>query len=180
MKFKSNSYLLSCLLFLLMLVAGTLTGCKSVSVPLTPTTETNTKIETTEVVKDTTWKIPADSSHYEGQLAVNELGQISISVPIKSTPGKTIAEPKVNIVDNKLTVDCETYAQELIRQWKEKNTTQVTTTAQKIPYPVEKEFSWWQLVQLWCGRVFLIGVGFLIGIRLLQLPIFTKSKKDDE
>lgn len=167
LKFK---HLLS--VFCFVVLATTLVACKSASVvPPTITEKTITKT-VTEVVRDTVFEVQKDSSFYKAYLECVE-GKVVIKENTKpvTTKGKYLQPPKVNITDNVLQVDCEAEAQKLFFQWKEKYIQAVVENMIKHPYIVEKELSWWQITQMYLGRILIIfavllGLGFAFKNRI--------------
>lgn len=161
MKFKTNPNLL-----MLLFVIGVLFSCKS-SIPLAK--ETTKTVTVTEVVRDTVVKVEKDNSYYQALLKCQE-GKVVIEKPTsnyaeKTSPGKNLLPPKVNIDDNNLlSVDCESKAQELFFQWKEKFTAEVVS--ERIPYPVERQLTFFQKLFIWFGKVFLglMAAGFIYWI----------------
>lgn len=159
-------------LFLFCLLVTTLVSCKSTGVVPPTTTETTNTTTKTEVVRDTTFEIPKDSSYYRAYLeCVN--GKIALkekTLPL-SIKGNYLKPPKVNIKDNILTVDCEAEAQKLFAQWKDVYIKEHQQIIQKIPYPVPAQFSWWEQTQIILGRIFialviLLGLGFAFKNRI--------------
>ncbi|MDN3671504.1 hypothetical protein QWY99_22135 [Flavobacterium branchiarum] len=156
-------------IFCFVVLATTLVACKSSSVVPPTTIETTTTVTTKEVVRDTTFKIPQDNSYYKAYLeCVN--GKVVMNKDVKpvSTPGKHLEPPKVNLQDNILTVDCKAEAIKLFAQWKDVYTKEHQQIIKKIPYPVERELSWWQLTQIYCGRLFLTLLALFIIVVVLQ------------
>ncbi|WP_298307260.1 hypothetical protein [Flavobacterium sp.] len=160
------------ILFLFVLVT-TLVSCKSPSVVLPTKTETITNSAVKEVIRDTVFEVKKDSSYYKAWLECVD-GQIKIkeNTKPKFTKGKYLQPPKVLIKGNELTVDCEAEAQRLFAQWKDTFTEKNTSTTTEIPVLVEKDLSWWQETQIWCGRIFLgiLALFFIaIGLRLTKV-----------
>ncbi len=151
------------LLFLLVVLVGTLVACKSTSVPVPTNSQTHTQ-ETKIFVRDTIFKIEKDSSIYKALLECQE-GKVVVKANTKTVKGKYLQPPKVIIKDNYISVDCEAEAQKLFAQWKEVYQLKKKTTIQTNTVLVEKELTFWQKVQIWCGRIFL----------LLLLIIFVSS-----
>lgn len=152
------------LLFLLVVLVGTFTACKSTNVPVPTNTETSSQVDTKIVLRDTIFKIEKDSSFYKALLECQE-GKVVVKSNLKTTKGKYLQSPKVVVKDNYITVDCEAEAQKLFAQWKDVYKSENKTTIQTNTVLVEKELTFWQKVQIWCGRIFL----------LLLLIIFVSS-----
>jgi len=153
-----------CFLFL---VIGTLVGCKSNSVPLSTKTEVNT-ITTKVIVKDTVLIIQKDSSYYSAWLECID-GKVKIKGDPVTTPGKNLNPPNVNIQDNQLKVDCNVEAQRLFASWKEKYTLENKQGEIRIPYPVERNLSFWEKLQIYCGRLFFALVLYYIVKLLIKI-----------
>jgi len=143
-------------LFLFVLLATTLSSCKSTSVVPPATTETIKTVTIKEVIRDTVFEIKPDSSYYKAYLeCVN--GKVVVKQDAKPIikSGKFLQPPKVSLKDNILTIDCEAEAQKLFYQWKDVYRENMKSVIQKIPYPVEKPLSWWQKTEIVLGRIFL-------------------------
>ncbi|PXY44521.1 hypothetical protein [Flavobacterium hydrophilum] len=162
-------------IFCFVVLATTLVACKSSSVVPPTTTETTTTTTTKEVVRDTVFEVLQDSSYYKAYLeCIN--GKVAIKQDVKPilTPGKNLEPPKVNLKDNVLTVDCKAEAIKLFAQWKDVYTKEHKQITQKIPYPVEKELTWWQKTQMILGDIFLVIIGLLIIVVVLRLTSVIK------
>jgi hypothetical protein len=123
-----------------------------------------------ETIHDTVIVVKADSSHLYGQLNCDSLGNIELT-NTHAESGTMLNAPKVRIVDNKIYVDCESKAQELFLQWKEKYISGISTRTKLIQVP--QDFSTWQLIQIWLGRIFIIllivaAVALFVNYRLKQ------------
>lgn len=156
-------------LLMLILVIGMLSSCKS-SIPLASTNTTKT-VTVKEIVHDTFIKVEKDSSYYKALLKCIE-GKVVVKEIIKEVPGKHIAPPKVTINNDQLEVDCEARARELLLEWKSKQKTEVITIEKNIPYPVERELTFFQKLFIWCGKILLLlllilGVGWILKIKKL-------------
>jgi hypothetical protein len=143
--------------FCFVCLATMLVACKSTSV--VPPTAIETIITKTvkEVIRDTVFETKKDSSYYKAYLkCLNGKVILSPKSKVQSQKGKYLQPPSVNIKDNILQVDCRAEAQKLFAQWKDiyrENMKSVLTTKY---VPVEKQLSWWQTTQIWCGRLFLL------------------------
>lgn len=163
-------------LFLLsfFLFSGLLLSCKSNA----PLTENKEKIITIkEIVKDTVLKIEKDSSYYaayidcvNGKPVIRELQKPlpSDKDTGQSKKGKNLDIPNVKIDGNILKVSCYQEARDLFFKWKEQYIKEFEKET-KIPPPViiERNFSWWEMTQLWIGRIVL----FITGISLILWAI---------
>jgi hypothetical protein len=177
-QFKITHFL--SLLFLFVLLATTLSSCKSAGVVPPATTDTTTAVTIKEVIHDTIFQTEADSSYYKAYLEC-----VNGKVVLKQTtepivkPGKHLEPPKVNLKDNILTVNCKAEAQKLFAQWKDtyiKEHQQIIkkipyAVIKRIPYAVEKPPSWWQKTQINLGRIFLgiiVLIAIIVGLRFTK------------
>ncbi len=148
-------------LFLFVLLATTLSSCKSTSVVPPATTETTQTVTIKEVIRDTIFETQKDSSYYKAWLECKDGKVILTPNPspkergAAAKAGKYLKTPKVVVQDNILTVDCEAEAQKLYAQWKDTYIKENVQNIKKIPYPVEKTLTWWQKTQIILGRLFL-------------------------
>lgn len=160
-------------LFLFVLLATTLSSCKSTSVVPPATIETKDTITIKEVIRDTVFEIQKDSSYYKAYLdCVNGKVVISPKSKVESRKGGFVQIPKVDLKDNILTIDCKVEAQKLFAQWKDTYTKEHKSTIQKIPYPVEKQLSTWQKSQIILGRIFLgllVLIAIAVGLRITKV-----------
>ena len=155
MKNFKITHLLSSL-FLLFLLATTLSSCKSASVVPPATIETTNTITIKEVIRDTIFQTEKDSSYYKAYLeCVN--GKVVVKQATKPVvkSGKFLQPPKVSLKDNILTIDCKAEAQKLFAQWKDTYTKELQSAIKHIPYAVTTPLSWWQKTQIILGRIFL-------------------------
>jgi len=143
-------------LFLFVLLATTLSSCKSTSVVPPATTETTKTATIKEVIRDTIFQTQKDSSYYKAYLDCVD-GKVVVKQNTKPIlkSGKFLKPPKVTLKDNTITIDCEAEAQKLFYQWKDVYRENMKSVLQKIPYPVEKPLSWWQKTEIILGRIFL-------------------------
>lgn len=150
-----------------LLIALALVSCISRK-PSQPVVIENTKT-ITEVVKDTIYKIEADSSFYNAYvdcvngipvLITNETHKLS-----KPKAGKYLNVPKVNLQNGLLTVNCEAKAQELFKQWREKYISEKSKESTTVY--VEKPLKWYQLILMWVGGICLIlcAIGIVLKIK---------------
>lgn len=147
------------------LIALALVSCISRK-PSQPVVIENTKT-ITEVVKDTIYKIEADSSFYNAYVdCVNGIPVLitnqkpGTKTLLKPKAGKYLEVPKVNLQNGLLTVNCEAKAQELFKQWREKYIAENT----KETVYVEKPLNWFQKTLMWTGVLWLC----LIAINLIK------------
>lgn len=157
-------------LFLFVLLATTLSSCKSTSVVPPATTETINTVTIKEVIHDTVFEIKPDSSYYKAYLDCVD-GKVVVKKNTKPLikSGKFLQPPKVNLKDNILTIDCKAEAQKLFAQWKDTYTKDHKSVIQKIPYAVEKPLSWWQKTEIILGRIFLGLLALLAIVVALRL-----------
>ncbi|SIT25607.1 hypothetical protein SAMN05421786_11538 [Chryseobacterium ureilyticum] len=156
------------------LFIGALVSCKARK-PSPPAVIENTK-ETIITVRDTIFKVDADSSYYQAYIeCVNGTPVLNETTNTKnnSKPGIVLDKPKVKITGELLTVQCDKKAQALFKQWRE---VYIKEHEQKpiyveIPVHVETPLNWFQNVQIWLGRIFL----FLIAI--VSLVFILRWKK---
>ncbi|MFC3159002.1 hypothetical protein SAMN05443633_107159 [Chryseobacterium arachidis] len=130
--------------------------------PSEPVTIEKTK-EVFTIVKDTIFKIEADSTYYNafiecvnGKPVLNsEMNENFRTKAYKSE--MSLLAPKVSIVDGKLSVECYKKAQESFKTWRETYTKEHEQTPIYIEKPIYKAqpLSWFQQTQLWLGRIFL-------------------------
>jgi len=153
--------------FILILAIGMVVSC-SVRKPLPPMVIENTK-EIIQTIRDTIYKVEADSSYYEayidcinGKPVIRETPQTKLN----TKPGRTLQKPKATISGNKLNVDCYKNIEELHKQWEETyiKEHEQTPIYVDVPVEVEKPLTWFQKLQIWLGRIFLgiISLGVLL------------------
>lgn len=157
-------------LLCIFLIIGALVSCASRK-PVAPVIIEKTK-EITKTVRDTVYKIDADSSYYEayidcinGKPVIRETTQTQLN----SKPGRALQKPKAQLSGNKLNVDCYKDLEELHKQWEE---TYIKEHEQQpiyvdVPVEVEKPLTWFQKFQIWLGRIFLSIIS--LGVLLLVL-----------
>jgi hypothetical protein len=155
------------LLFLFVVLVETLVSCKSTSVSPPTKTETSRTVSVKEVVRDTIFETKEDSSYYKAWLECRK-GQVLIKSTLQKTKGKYLAPPKITLKNNYLTVDCEAEAQKLFAQWKDIYKTTNMQTVTTKPVEVEKKLTWWQQLQIWCGRIFLLLLLTIIVLSVLR------------
>lgn len=138
------------------------------------TSETTREIET--VLKDSTIKTTPESSQGVYDVIVDSSGSISVE-KIASFENDALEEPSVEVIENRIYVDCTTKAQEIFLQWKEKyekenkkETEIITLPAKEIVLPLTKA----QLFLHYSGLIFWAILLALVGYRLYKL--YTKNK----
>lgn len=161
------------LVFLVLLLALLLMSCGSrkTAINMQPTTTEQVTQTVEEVKRDTVLVIPADKSQYIAELAVQGNKIVVKDANIKRSKNKVLQPPKVQLQNNKLIVDCESEAQRLFFEWKDKFIKEQKVVEIRIPVAVPLGLSWWQQTQIWLGRgfmllVFLGTAGFIVKSRI--------------
>lgn len=116
------------------------------------TTENKTQTTTiTETLHDTIFKVEKDSSFYEALLECRA-GKVVVKNVTNATPGRNLKAPKVKIHNNKLGVDCEARAQELLAQYKNTHIANKEVVTKEKTIEVNK-LTWWQQTQINLFRI---------------------------
>lgn len=156
-------------ILLIFISLGMVVSCASKK-PQEPVIITNT-IETFKTVRDTIYKVDADSSFYTAFIDCVNGKPILRETPetkAASKPGKNLKVPKTTLVGNKLNCDCEAQEQELHKQWEETYTKEHEQTPIyiNVPVEVEKPLTFWQKTQIWFGRFFIgiLSLFVIIGV----------------
>ncbi|MCS7472409.1 hypothetical protein [Myroides odoratimimus] len=167
---KHDRYML---VFVVLLLALLLMSCGSrkTAINMQPTTTEQVTQTVEEVKRDTVLIIPADKSQYVAELAVQGNKIVVKDANIKRSKNKVLQPPKVQLQNNKLIVDCESEAQRLFFEWKDKFIKEQKVVETRIPVAVPLNLSWWQQTQIWLGRGFMLLVffgtaGFIIKSRI--------------
>ncbi|MDM1397141.1 hypothetical protein HX049_08140 [Myroides odoratimimus] len=163
---KHDRYML---VFLVLLLALLLMSCGSrkTAINMQPTTTEQVTQTVEEVKRDTVLVIPADKSQYIAELAVQGNKIVVKDANIKRSKNKVLQPPKVQLQNNKLIVDCESEAQRLFFEWRDKFIKEQKVVETRIPVAVPLSLSWWQQTQIWLGRGFMLLVFFgMIGLAL--------------
>ncbi|WP_234111676.1 hypothetical protein [Chryseobacterium sp. R2A-55] len=124
--------------------------------PAEPVVITNTK-EVTKIVKDTIFKVEADSSFYKAYIECKDGKPVIIKDSIIVKAGKNVIVPQVVLKDHFIQVDCKQEALELYKTWREtyvKEHEQKPVYVPQIEYK-DKPLTFWQKTQLWFGRIFI-------------------------
>lgn len=107
-----------------------------------------------ETLHDTVFTIEKDSSSYKALLECQN-GKVVFKNVTKAEPGRNLKSPKVRLENNTLNVDCELRKQELYTFWKSQQVKDLSVkninTTKYINY-----LTFWQKVQIWLGRIFLV------------------------
>ncbi len=156
-------------LYLIFISLVTLVSCASKK-PQNPVIISNTK-ETVRTVRDTIFKIDADSSFYTAFIdCVNGKPIIRETAETKaeSKKGNFLNIPKPIIKGNKLNINCYKAEQELYKKWEETYIREHEQTPIYIDLPVEveKPLTFWQKTQIWFGRIFMgiLSIFIIIGV----------------
>lgn len=163
---------LLCVLLLSTLMLTSATSCKSVKLPLA--SEINERI-VIEKIHDTTFIVEADSSSIKALIECIE-GKPRIKEIVEIESGKVLKPPKIKLVDDVLSVDCEKSAEELFLTWKEKYVQE--NRSKTIPVEVEKQLTWLQQTQIYAGKVLFVLILLMLFYWLLkkQLNAFGLKK----
>ena len=102
-----------------------------------------------ETAKDTIIKVEKDSSSYDAELGVDDKGKVIIKQVNNTTSGRKLKAPKVSIIDNKLSIDCEAQAEEKFLSWKETFIKSYKETNKPI---ITNSLTWWQQTQIYIAR----------------------------
>lgn len=141
--------------FCLLLIAGSCGSRKPQAMP-EPIVLTETK-EVKEIVRDTIFKIEKDSAFYKAYIDCKD--GIPKLVNPQSKGGKNLQPPQVDLDKNgNLTIQVQTLAQELFKQWKEKHikeTKPKVVYVDKIEYR-DKPFEWYHTALMWLGGISLL------------------------
>ncbi|OUL63713.1 hypothetical protein [Flavobacterium sp. AJR] len=148
---------------LLILPVMLLISCRS-SKPTLIENSTQT-VTIKETVHDTVFKIEKDSSSYKALLECLN-GIVVIKNVTQAEPGRSLKSPKVRLENNKLSVDCEIKEQELYAFWKSKQVNDVQVKTINTTLYIN-ELTFWQKVQIWLGRIFIIVLIYCI-IKLIS------------
>ncbi|WP_235280474.1 hypothetical protein [Myroides profundi] len=167
---KHDRYRLVFLVLLLALLLMSCGSCKT-AINMQPTTTEQVTQTVEEVKRDTVLVISADKSQYVAELAVQGNKIVVKDTNIKRSKNKVLQPPRVQLQNNKLIVDCESEAQRLFFEWKDKFIKEQKIVETRIPVAVPLSLSWWQQTQIWLGRgfmllVFLGTAGFIIKSRI--------------
>lgn len=139
--------------------------------------ERNIETSVDKLPRDTTVLIPVENSSFVGKLVVNPSGEIELN-EISSSGTENLSKPQVKIIDNYIEVDCEKKAQELFVEWKEKHTKTIKKEIVTVSVPVERDFTFWESIFLWLGRVFalILFASLVVLATKINVP-FLKSKR---
>lgn len=143
------------------------TSCKS-KVPKPIVIEKTKTVTVTETLRDTVLVTEKDSSYYKAYIEC--INNKPVLKNPNTIPGKNLKSPKVKLNGNQLNVSCEQEAQEMFFAWKEKFLSEITN--EQIPIEVPAQFTDWQIVLMWCGRLFLLL--FLIPIIYFIIKIIKR------
>jgi hypothetical protein len=150
-------------IYLLLISFLTLSSCRS-SKPIITENKTQS-ITIKETLHDTVFKIEKDSSSFRA-LVECQNGKVILKNVTQAEPGRRLKSPKVRLDNNILNVDCQIKEQELFAFWKSKQIREVqvkTITTRQFT----NQLTFWQKVQIWLGRIFLLILVFYL-IKLLS------------
>ncbi|MBF7093220.1 hypothetical protein IUY40_16935 [Flavobacterium sp. ALJ2] len=134
----------------------------SCSSPKPVLSEDKTKtITIKETLHDTVFKIEKDSSSFKALLECQN-GKVVLKNVTQAEPGRTLKSPRVRLENNKLSVDCELKEQELYAFWKSQQVKEVEIKTVRTT-EFTNVLTFWQKVQIWLGRIFLLVLFFYIG-----------------
>ena len=126
-----------------------------------------TKTETIkEVVHDTVFKIEKQTSQAVYSIDCPEPGSKPVLKSLSKSSSKDMDTPKVVLKDHTLVVDCESKAQELFLQWKERYVT--THSLEQKPIYIEHPLKWWQKALMWVGGLAILAI-------ILDIPLKIKK-----
>ncbi len=140
-------------LIIVTLLALLVTSCRTFK---SPTLHRESKTFVKETIRDSVVAIPADRSSFQATLGVNDTGNPVIKEVLNVQTGKRVKAPKVHIKDQVLKVDCLCDSMSIYLKLKDTHITDMLK--ETVFVPTEKALSAWQQVQLWLGRVLLIGL----------------------
>lgn len=135
-------------------------------------TESTTKT-ITEVVRDTTFVVKADSSYYRAWIECRDNTPLLIEkdtifkhdTAFVAIKGDYLEVPKVGLKDNILEVEAKANPHEVKAKITDKNTVEEKTIIKEV----EKKLSWWQKLFIWTGVAYWLVLIVIIGIRLSPL-----------
>lgn len=134
----------------------------SCSSPKPVLSEDKTKtITIKETLHDTVFKIEKDSSSFKALLECQN-GKVVLKNVTQAEPGRTLKSPRVRLDNNKISVDCELKEQELYAFWKSQQVKEVEIKTVRTT-EFTNVLTFWQKVQIWLGRIFLLVLFFYIG-----------------
>lgn len=119
-----------------------------------------------ETLHDTIFKIEKDSSSFRALLECQN-GKVVFKNVTQVEPGRSLKSPKVRLENNKLIVDCELKKQELYAFWKSQQVKDVEVKTINTTKFVN-QLTFWQKVQIWLGRIFLLFLVYYIGRFILK------------
>ncbi|MDX6182594.1 hypothetical protein SGQ44_10680 [Flavobacterium sp. Fl-77] len=119
-----------------------------------------------EILHDTIFKIEKDSSTFRALLECQN-GKVVFKNVTQVEPGRTLKSPKVRLDNNKLIVDCELKKQELYAFWKSQQVKEVEVKTVNTTKFIN-QLTFWQKVQIWLGRIFLLILIYYVGRFLLR------------
>lgn len=124
----------------------------------------------TEKVHDTIFNVEKDSAFYQSYIECVNGKPVIVRDSIITKEGKNLSTTVI-LKDNKLSVDCNQKALELFKQWKSQYVSETVPQIVYVdkPVEVEKPLTWFQKVQIWAGRIFLLFMLTSFGIFVYKL-----------
>ena len=153
-------------IYLLAVVAFLASSCRTLK---SPTRIRESKTFLKETIRDTVVAIPADRSSFRAALGVDQNGNTTIKEVLNAHVGKRARAPQVQIKDQVLKVDCLCDSMSIYLKLKDTHITDMLK--ETVFVPTEKPLTAWQQVQLWLGRVLLIGLAGIVAIMLITRKI---------
>lgn len=164
MNFQNKMTYFLFLLFILLIF-----GCKTKkTISESPNITASLVQKDSVVLRDTIFIIEADKSSYIAQLGVVNNKVVLIDANATKSKKGTLKHPMIRIENNKLSVECESLAQELFATWKETHQLHTKTiTIQKPPIYLEKKLNWYQQTLMWLGGILgiLVSIGLILKIK---------------
>jgi hypothetical protein len=160
---------------LVLAVAGTtLLGCSAgrhAYAPVPGNTVERT-ITVTKTVRDTVLITKADTVRLAAQLVADTAtGKIVLKKPIsnKQAQGRAAVTARID-EDNNLLVDCYCDTAAILFEYADTHTQDSTVkTVYMPPQLIEKQLNWWQKLQQWAGRIFLLLLLIVLGANIYKL-----------
>ena len=150
----------------LLLTITCLLSCRTIK-PLPSNKEAKTIIRHT--TRDTVVNVPGERASFRALVGVDAQGKPAIQKVLHTQSNKRAKVPQVSLKDSFLNVDC--LCDSMSIYLKLKNTHITDMLRETVYIPTEKALSMWQQIQLWLGRVLLIGMAGGAAITLLYKRI---------
>jgi hypothetical protein len=145
-------------------------SCKSRK-PAEPVIITNTKT-ITQKVHDTLLKVEADSTYYNALIECQNGKPQIVQNSVSKKDGRSL-KTTTSLVDGKLNVKTKADPQEIKKSWMETNTQEIKPQVVFVPrnVEVEKPLTFWQKLQIWAGRIFLLELALCVAYFFLRTKI---------